>query len=142
VEEITMKKPMTVADLLAIAVVCIEASEAQAQLLQSHSKGPLKKKEDREVNTIDWGDHKDRGYHGKQSLDQKEKRHFWHPDDAENWCEIQCSIGHDLQECNTFLDHRKMAPPAAPVPQEPRRVDQRRVDSDGDEQMGEINVIF
>jgi hypothetical protein len=31
---------------------------------------------------------------------------------------------------------------AAPVPQEPHRVDQRRVDSDGDEQMGEINVIF
>jgi hypothetical protein len=28
------------------------------------------------------------------------------------------------------------------VPQEPRRVDKHRVDSDGDEQMGEINVIF
>jgi fructose 1,6-bisphosphatase len=29
-EEITMKKPKTVADLLAVTVVCIEASEAQA----------------------------------------------------------------------------------------------------------------
>jgi hypothetical protein len=35
-----------------------------------------------------------------------------------------------------------MSPPAAPAPQEPHRVDQRRADSDGDEQMGEINVIF
>jgi hypothetical protein len=30
VEEITMKKPKTVADLLAVTDVCIEASEAQA----------------------------------------------------------------------------------------------------------------
>jgi hypothetical protein len=29
-EEITMKKPKTVADLLAVADVCIEASEARA----------------------------------------------------------------------------------------------------------------
>jgi hypothetical protein len=35
-----------------------------------------------------------------------------------------------------------MLPPAVPTPQEPWWVDQRRVDSDGDEQMGEINVIF
>jgi hypothetical protein len=35
-----------------------------------------------------------------------------------------------------------MPPPAAPAPQEPPLVDQRRVDYDGDEQMGEINVIF
>jgi hypothetical protein len=35
-----------------------------------------------------------------------------------------------------------MPPPVAPVPQEPWRVDQRRADSDRDEQMGEINVIF
>jgi hypothetical protein len=44
VEEITMKKVKTVADLLAIADVCIEASEAQAQLLESCGKGPSKKK--------------------------------------------------------------------------------------------------
>jgi hypothetical protein len=29
-----------------------------------------------------------------------------------------------------------------PAPQEPWRVDQCRVDSDGDEEMGEINIIF
>jgi hypothetical protein len=59
VEEITMKKPKIVADLLAVADVCIEASEAQARLLKSHNKGPSKKKkqEDREVNTADRGDH-------------------------------------------------------------------------------------
>jgi hypothetical protein len=40
VEEITMKKPKIVADLLEVADVCIEASEAQARLLKSHNKGP------------------------------------------------------------------------------------------------------
>jgi hypothetical protein len=35
-----------------------------------------------------------------------------------------------------------MPPPVALAPQEPRRVDQRQVDSDGEEQMGGINVIF
>jgi hypothetical protein len=44
VEEITMKKPKTVADLLAVANTCIEASEARARLLESRGKGPLKKK--------------------------------------------------------------------------------------------------
>jgi hypothetical protein len=37
VEEITMKKPRTVVDLLAVADVCIEASEAQARHLEFHS---------------------------------------------------------------------------------------------------------
>jgi hypothetical protein len=41
-----MKKPKMVADLLAIADVCIEASEAWARLLMSHGTGPSKKKED------------------------------------------------------------------------------------------------
>jgi hypothetical protein len=41
-----MKKPKTVADLLAITDVCIEASKAQARLLESRGKGPSKKKED------------------------------------------------------------------------------------------------
>jgi hypothetical protein len=44
VEEITIKKPKTVADLLAVTDVCIEASEARAWLLESHGKGPSKKK--------------------------------------------------------------------------------------------------
>jgi hypothetical protein len=51
-------------------------------------------------------------------------------------------MGHDLEECKTFLDQKKMPPPAAQVPQEPRRGDHHREDSDGDEQMGEINIIF
>jgi hypothetical protein len=56
VEEITMKKSRMVADLLAIADVCIEATEAQARLLKSQGKGPVKKKQDNwDVNTIDRG---------------------------------------------------------------------------------------
>jgi hypothetical protein len=39
VEEIAMKKPKTTADLLAVADVCIEASEARARLLESRGKG-------------------------------------------------------------------------------------------------------
>jgi hypothetical protein len=35
-----------------------------------------------------------------------------------------------------------MPPPAAQVAQEPCRGDHRRVDLDGDEQIGEINMIF
>jgi hypothetical protein len=69
VEEITMKKPKTVADLLAVSDTCIEASKARARLLESHGKGPSKKKEDNgEVNMTDRGDrkdHEDRGYRGK-----------------------------------------------------------------------------
>jgi hypothetical protein len=56
-----MKKPKMVADLLTVTDVCIEASEARAQLLESRGKGPSKKKQDdREVNITDCGDH---GYH-------------------------------------------------------------------------------
>jgi hypothetical protein len=43
VEEITMKKSKTVADLLAVADVCIEASEAWARLLESQGKGTSRK---------------------------------------------------------------------------------------------------
>jgi hypothetical protein len=120
VEEITMKKPNTVPDLLAVADTCIEASEARAQLLESRSKGPVKKKQnDREVNTAGRGDrkdHKDHEYRGNrqlQSSDQKEKRHFCRPDDAKKWCEIHRTSGHDLKEYNFFLDHKKMSPPAS-----------------------------
>jgi hypothetical protein len=122
-EEIAMKNPKTLVNLLAVTDVCIEASEDRARLLETRGKGTSRKKEDHEVNTADWGDRKDRGdrgYHGKQSSKQKEKRHFWRPDDAEKWCEIHRTVGHDLKECKTFLDLKKMPPPAAPAPQEPR----------------------
>jgi hypothetical protein len=39
IEEIDLKKPKTVADLLAVTDVCIEASEARARLLESQGKG-------------------------------------------------------------------------------------------------------
>jgi hypothetical protein len=55
VEEIGMKKPKTVANLLAVTDVCIEASEARARLLESRGKGTTRKKDDREVNTADRG---------------------------------------------------------------------------------------
>jgi hypothetical protein len=41
-----MKKPKTVADMLTVADVCIEACEARAWLLESHGKGSSKKKQD------------------------------------------------------------------------------------------------
>jgi hypothetical protein len=118
-KEIAMKKPKTVADLLAVADVCIEASEARPRLLEYRGKGTSRKKDDHEVNTADRGDHKDRGdhgYHDKQSSEQKEKRPFWRPDDAEKWCEIQRTTGHDIEECKTFLDRKKMPPPIVPMP--------------------------
>jgi hypothetical protein len=46
VEEITMMKPRMVADLLAVADICIKASDARARLLDSYGKGPSKKKQD------------------------------------------------------------------------------------------------
>jgi ethanolamine utilization protein EutA (predicted chaperonin) len=55
----------TVAHMLIVADVCIEASKAWAQLLESHGKGPSKKKEDLEANTTDRVDRKDLGYRGK-----------------------------------------------------------------------------
>jgi hypothetical protein len=55
-----MKKPKTVADLQAVADVCIKASKARARLLDSRNKWPPKKKQqkDQELNTIDHGNHK------------------------------------------------------------------------------------
>jgi hypothetical protein len=52
-EEIAMKKPKTVAGLLAVDDICIEASEAHARLLDSRGKGPSRKMDDWEVNTVE-----------------------------------------------------------------------------------------
>jgi hypothetical protein len=145
VEEIAMKKPKTVADLLTVADVCIEASKARARLLESRGKGPSKRRDDREINTAEQGDQKDHGgyrYHGKQYSDRKERRPFQRPDNAEKWCEIHHIDGHDLKECKTFLDHKKMPPPAVMAPQDPRWGEHRREVSDRDEHMAEINMIF
>jgi hypothetical protein len=109
-----MKKPKTVADLLAVTDICIKASEARAQLLDSHNKGPSKKKkkkEDQEVIAVDHGNQK------QQPTEQKEKRSFHRPIDVEKWYEIHCTAWHDLQECKKFLDHKKM--PKKPTTQEP-----------------------
>jgi hypothetical protein len=53
-------------------------------------------------------------------LEQKEKMHFQRPDDVEKWCEIHGTTRHDLEECKTFLDRKKMPPPAASAQQESR----------------------
>jgi hypothetical protein len=49
--------------------------------------------------------------------------------------------GH-LEECKTFLDRKNVSPPAASAHQEPQWGEHRWVNPDGDEQMGEINMIF
>jgi hypothetical protein len=43
VEEIAMKKPKMVANLLAVVDTCIEASEARARLFESHARGPTRR---------------------------------------------------------------------------------------------------
>jgi hypothetical protein len=119
VEEIAMKKPKMVADLLAVGDVCIEAFEARTQLLESRGKGPSRKRDGREVNTTERGDQNDHGGHrycGRQFSDQKEKRPFRCPDGAEKWCEIHRIDGHDLEECKNFLNRKRMPPPEAPAP--------------------------
>jgi hypothetical protein len=145
VEEISVKKPKIVAGLLSIADVCIEASEARPRLLESCGKGASKKKQDdHKVNTTDHRDREDHRDHGdhrnrqQQSSDQKEKGPLHRPADIEKWCEIHRTTRHDLEECKTFLDRKKMPP----VAQEPCRGEHHRVDPNNEDQMGEINMIF
>jgi hypothetical protein len=75
-------------------------------------------------------------------LEQKEKRPFQCPNDAEKWCEIYRTAGHDLEKCKTFLDQKKMLPLATLAPQDPHRGEHHRDDPDGNEHMAEINVTF
>jgi hypothetical protein len=146
VEEIAMKKPKPVADLLAVADIYIEALEARAWLLESRNKGPSKKKqqEDWEVNIVDCverdncGNHRNRQQH---LADQKEKRPFQRPADTEKWCEIHRTARHNLEECKNFLECKKML--EKPATQEPQRGEHRRTDPDNEDQMDDdINVIF
>jgi hypothetical protein len=68
--------------------------------------GAIARTDDREVNTAD--------------PRSRKRRPFRRPDDVEKCCEIHRTVGHDLEQCKTFLDRKKIPPPAAPVPQEPR----------------------
>jgi hypothetical protein len=47
-----------------------------------------------------------------------------------------------MEECKTFLDHKKIPLPAVLAPQNPRLGEHHREDPDDDEHMAEINVIF
>jgi hypothetical protein len=133
-----MKKPKMVADLLAVADFCIEALKARARLLESCNKGLSKKKQEyREVNTVDRGDHRNRQ---QQPVEQKEKKSFRRPASAKKWCEIHHTVGHDLEDCKTFLDCKTML--AQHAVQQPHQGEHRRADPAHEDQMDEINVIF
>jgi hypothetical protein len=67
-----------------------------------------------EVNTEDHEDHRN---HHQQPAEQEEKRQFRRPANAEKWCEIYRIIGHNMEECKSFLDRKKM--PEKSMVQEP-----------------------
>jgi hypothetical protein len=46
---------------------------------------------------------------------RKRRGIFCRPDNVDKWYEIHRTSGHDLEECKTFLDHKKMLLPAVPV---------------------------
>jgi hypothetical protein len=66
------------------------------------------------------------------------KRHA----DVEKWCNIHRTTRNQLVECKTFLDSKKISPPAVLAPQGPQWGEHRWVDPNGDEHIGEINVII
>jgi hypothetical protein len=80
------------------------------------------------------------GTGSRKHVDQKERRPFSRPADPEKWCEIHHTIKRDLEECKTYLDHKKML--EKPVAHEPCWGDHHRADPDNDKQLDEINAIF
>jgi hypothetical protein len=71
-------------------------------------------------------DHEDHGYRSKQPSNQKEKMPFLRSNDADKWCEIHRTTGHDREEYKTFLDQKKMSSPVAMAPQEARQGEHHR----------------
>jgi hypothetical protein len=72
--------------------------------------------------------------HGNQKqppTDQKERRSFCYPADAKKLCEIYRTTRHDLEECRTYLDCKKM--PEKPATQEPHRGDHHQANPNNDE---------
>jgi hypothetical protein len=84
VEEIAMKKPKTVANLLAVADICVDAFEARDDFWSPGVRGPQGRRIVRstQLNLGGRKDREDRGYRYKQSSEQKEKRTFQHPNNT------------------------------------------------------------
>jgi hypothetical protein len=77
------------------------------------------------VNTVD---HENRE---QQPAKQKEKRSFCRPANAEKWCEIHHISWHDLEECKTILDRKKMQEKS--IAQESWWGEHHRADPDNDD---------
>jgi hypothetical protein len=136
VEEIAMKKPNIMANLLVVADECNKASKAHARPLDHKGKGSKKKQEDREVDTI--------GHKDLDRFDQKFKCTFWRPTNAKKWCKIHRMIDLDLEECKIYQNHNKMDPeyPAKNAQVEQCRGEHRHAQDDDEEWFGDINMIL
>jgi hypothetical protein len=142
VEEISIKSLKWWSICLQLLMFALKALRLNPVSLNHATRGPPRKKQqdNQEVNTADHGDHGNRRNRQQQPAKQKEKRLFRRHDDAEKWCEIHHTIWHNLEECKTFLDRMKMSAPQ--VVQEQRRGEHRWANTDNEDQMDEINVIF
>jgi hypothetical protein len=127
VEEITMKNPKTVVDLLAVADICIEASKAWARLQgrwmivrsTQLTEAVTRTKEIVDTTASSPQIRRRKGL-SDVPMTRRSGARFTIP-----WGMIWKSV-------RLFWIRRRCH----------QRVDQHRVDSDGDEQMREINIIF